>query len=42
MVRCNQNRALWNQLDPQCLEEETADPQDTNPTVKHGDGNIML
>ncbi len=44
VVRWDQNRALWHQLNSPCLEEEECClwPQEHHPTVKHGGGNIML
>ncbi len=44
VVRWDQNRALWHQLNSPCLEEEECClwPKNTIPTVKHGGGNIML
>ena len=45
VVRWDQNRAIWHQLDSPCLEEEKCwvQPQEhTIPSVKHGGGNLML
>ncbi len=48
VVRWDQNRALWHQLNSLCLEEEECclcaayDPKNSMSTVKHEDRNIML
>ena len=43
VVRWDQNRAIWQQLDSPCLEEDAeCNPKNTIPTVRHGGGNLML